>query len=187
MIADIARLCGYDEIAFLDDNPNLRECMGYPVVGNSEMSVEGDIFVAIGNAGVRRKLMERSHPVTLVHPSAVVADGVQIGEGSVVMAGAVINPGVSIGRGCIVNTCASVDHDCVVADYTHISVGAHLCGCVCVGEETWVGAGATVSNNVTICGGVIIGAGAVVIKNIEKEGTYVGVPAKRIKESPKCE
>ena len=33
VIADIAARCGYTDIAFLDDNPNIRECMGYPVIG----------------------------------------------------------------------------------------------------------------------------------------------------------
>ena len=69
-------------------------------------------------------------------------------------------------------------HDCVIGDYVHVAVGAHLCGTVNVGTETWVGAGAIISNNVNICGGCMIGAGAVVIKDIEKEGTYIGVPAK---------
>ena len=44
-----------------------------------------------------------------------------------------------------------------------------------------IGAGATVSNNLQICGGCMIGAGAVVIKSITESGTYVGVPAEKIK------
>ncbi len=36
VIADIAARCGYTDIAFLDDNPNIRECMGYPVIGKSK-------------------------------------------------------------------------------------------------------------------------------------------------------
>jgi acetyltransferase-like isoleucine patch superfamily enzyme len=97
------------------------------------------------------------------------------------MAGVVINSGSVIGEGCIVNTCGSVDHDCKVDDYVHVSVDAHFCGTVTVGESTWIGAGATISNNITICGSCTIGAGAVVVKDIEEEGTYVGVPARLIK------
>jgi serine acetyltransferase len=33
----------------------------------------------------------------------------------------------------------------------------------------------------SICDDVIIGAGAVVLSNITEKGTYVGIPAKRIK------
>lgn len=184
VVADIARLNGYTEIYFFDDDKGLKECAGYPVVGteNDLSTAIGHIFIAIGNAKTRQRVMEkyknRNFPI-LVHPSAVVADGVEIGDGSVVMAGAVINPGARIGRGCIVNTSSSVDHDCTVGDYCHIAVGAHLSGTVSVREGTWIGAGATVSNNVNICDGCMIGAGAVVIKDINEPGTYVGVPAKK--------
>ena len=56
-----------------------------------------------------------------------------------------------------------------------------MAGTVSIGAGTWIGAGATVSNNLQICGGCMIGAGAVVIKSITESGTYVGVPAEKIK------
>ena len=188
VVADIAALNGYTDIVFLDDDESIKECAGYPVIGNCSDAPEGEIFVAVGNAETRKRLMElyrdRTQPV-LIHPSAIVAKGVEIRKGSVVMAGTVINPGAKIGRGVIVNTSSSIDHDCVVKDYCHIAVGAHLSGTVIVGENTWVGTGATLSNNVNICGGCIIGAGTVVIKDIDKPGTYVGVPAKKIEKKNK--
>lgn len=186
VIADIATKNDYSEIVFLDDDESIHECGGYPVIGNSSKAgrIDADIIVGIGNADVRKKI-QKSIPeeklVTLLHPDAVVAEDVAIGEGTVVMAGAVINPGARIGKGCIINTCSSVDHDCVVGDYVHIAVGSHLCGTVNVGDGTWIGAGAIVSNNVFICPDCMIGAGAVVIKDIEESGTYVGSPAKKVK------
>ena len=186
VVADIAKLTGYDEIEFLDDNEELKFCGKYPVVGKTETAADvcNDIFIGIGSAKIRKMFMERlagKSLVTLIHPNAVIADDAVIGKGSVVMAGTVINSGAVIGKGCIVNTCSSVDHDCNVGDHVHVSVGAHLCGTVTVGESTWIGAGAIVSNNLTICGGCTIGAGAVVIRDIEEKGTYVGVPARVIK------
>lgn len=178
VVADIARLSGYDAIEFLDDDPSLSTCGSYPVVGKTDEAADGDFFVAVGNSAIRERLSKNRNLITLIHPSAVVAEGVEIGEGTVVMAGAVINSGATIGRGVIVNTSSSIDHDCVVDDYCHVAVGAHLCGTVKVGKNTWIGAGATVINNVNICGGCTIGAGAVVINNIEKPGTYIGIPAK---------
>lgn len=183
VVADIAVLNGYKDIVFLDDDENIKECAGWPVIGKNTEAPDGEVFVAVGNAEMREKLMERYEervqPV-LVHPSAVIAQATVIGRGSVVMAGAVINPGTVIGRGVIVNTTSSIDHDCVLGDFVHVAVGAHLCGTVTIGSFTWIGAGATVSNNVNICGGCTIGAGAVVIKNIEEEGTYIGVPVKKM-------
>ena len=186
VVADIAALNGYKDIVFLDNDPEIKTCAGYPVLGPDTMTSEldGDVFIAVGNAETRKKLMERdanrNFPV-LIHPSAVIAKSAEVGAGSVAMAGAVINPGSQIGKGCIINTSSSVDHDCVVGDYVHISVGAHLSGTVVVGTGTWIGTGAIVSNNVNICGGCMIGAGAVVIKDITEPGTYVGVPARKNK------
>ena len=185
VVADIAVHNGYKDIVFLDDNASISECDGWPVVGKSNEAPAGEVFIAIGKARIRKQLSERyfdRKQPALIHPSAVIANGVEVGEGTVVMAGAVINPDAKIGKGCIINTSSSVDHDCIVEDYCHISVGAHLCGAVTVGKDTWIGAGATVSNNVTICDGCIIGAGAVVINNIDESGTYVGVPSRKMKE-----
>lgn len=184
VVADIAKLNDYKDIVFLDDDENIKECAGYPVVGKSTNAPEGEIFVAVGNAKIRKMLieqyMDRQRPI-LIHPKAVIADDVKIGNGTVVMAGTVINPGVKIGKGCIINTSSSIDHDCEISDYVHVSVGSHLAGTVNIGEGTWIGAGAIVSNSVNICGGCMIGAGAVVIKDIGDAGTYVGVPARRMK------
>lgn len=185
VVADIARLNGYEEIVFLDDNASLHHCLDYPVVGQTDMlkTLDGDLFVAIGNAELRSKIMnahpDRSFP-RLIHPGAVVADSAQLGEGTVVMAGAVINPDAVIGRGCIINTASSVDHDCHLGDFVHVAVGAHLCGTVEVQDYTWIGAGTTVSNNLYITEKCMIGAGSLVIKNITSSGTYYGSPARKM-------
>lgn len=190
VVADVARLVGYVDIVFLDADPLVTSCEGYPVVGldSALPEIGGDVFVAIGDAVVRRTVMERNlgrnYP-TLVHPDAVVARSATIGPGTVIMAGAVVNSGTTIGSGVIVNTCASVDHDCVVGDFCHVSVGARLCGTVIVSEGAWVGAGAVVSNNISVCAGCMIGAGATVVNDLDIPGTYVGVPARRLEPGDK--
>ena len=185
VISDIAKLNGYSDIVFLDDNPLITTCGDSPVVGKTALveTLEGDVVVGIGNTQIRKRIQEtisESRMVALIHPNAVIGSHVEIGRGTVVMAGAVINCGSTIGKGCIINTCASVDHDCVVSDYVHVAVGGHLCGTVSIGEGTWIGAGSTVSNNVSICADCMIGAGAVVVKDISEAGKYVGVPARKI-------
>ena len=142
-------------------------------------------MVGIGNSAVREKIARKLDGVrwyTAIHPSAVIsAMDTQIDVGSIVMANAVINPSAHIGAHCIINTSAVVEHDNHIGGFTHISVGAKLGGTVSVGNHTWVGIGATVSNNVNICDHCTIGAGAVIIRDIEESGTYVGIPARKIK------
>lgn len=190
VVADTAwQMKHFKDICFLDDDEGVSECGGFPVVGKSREAEayieEADLFVAVGNPGRRQCIQERLHKMgaalpVLCHPKAVVGSGVQLGEGTVVMAGAVINPGSTVGKGCIINTCASLDHDCQVKDYVHVSVGAHLAGAVQVEERTWIGIGAAVRNNVTVSRDCVVGAGAVVVKDIGKPGIYIGVPAKEM-------
>ena len=185
VVADCAAKNGYENIIFLDDDKNVTHCGKYKVVGRSKEAarMSGDVIVAIGTANFRRKIqtsIAENRLSTLIHPEAVIGDDVEIGVGSIVMAGVVINSGSRIGKGVIVNTSSSIDHDCMIGDFVHVAVGAHLAGSVLVDDNSWIGAGAIINNNLHVCSSCMIGAGAVVVKNIEEEGTYVGVPAKRI-------
>lgn len=191
VIADIAiKLNRYEEILFLDDNRDIKECGGFPVVGTSADFLtyreSSEFIVGIGNAKIRNlitDMLERESVTvaTLIHPNSSIGQNVIIGQGTVVMAGAVINSNSLIGKSCIINTGASVDHDCLLEDYIHVAVGAHVCGTVRIGYHTWIGAGAIVLNNLSLCSECVIGAGAVVIRNVMKRGTYVGVPARENK------
>ncbi|AOM13964.1 MULTISPECIES: acetyltransferase [Bacillus cereus group] len=187
VIADIAlRMNKWEHIAFLDDNEAVKTSMGIEIIDKlasaSKYIQDYDIFVGIGNNVMREKLQgqleacEASIPV-LVHPNAIVGKQVQLGAGTVVMAGVVINCCTNIGKGCIINTASTVDHDNAIGDYVHISPGAHLAGTVKCGRGTWIGIGSTISNNINISCNCTIGAGTVVIRDIESEGIYIGVPA----------
>ena len=188
VVADIAKNNGYEDIVFIDDNKALTACGNYPVIGSIEEAfryTDRDFVVAIGNAKIRQKvqsmLTERGLQIaTLIHPNAVIGEHVTISEGSVVMAGVVVNPYTKIGRGCILNTCSSLDHDCIIGDFVHISVGAHVAGTVTIGDRSWIGIGASVSNNMGIVSDCMIGAGAVVIHDLCESGTYIGVPVKKV-------
>lgn len=189
VVANIAGKCGYKVINFLDDDKNKKQCGKFRVIGTSAdfinfMDANTDFFVAIGNIAVRqniqRKIVDAGGKIAvLIHSDAVIADDIKIGEGSVIMAGTVINIGTVIGEGCIINTSSSVDHDCIIGNFVHVAVGAHLAGTVKVGNNTWIGAGAIISNNLEICDNCMIGAGAVVVEDINFAGTYIGIPARR--------
>lgn len=189
VVADIAVKSGYQIEGFLDDCPSADTFMEFPVLGKVKDAANYssyNFFVAIGNTKARREIynsliQQNLKLISLIHPAAVIASDVKIGVGSVVMAGVVVNSCAEIGKGCIINTCSSVDHECVIEDFAHISVGAHVAGTVKIGKNTWIGAGATVSNNINIVSDCVIGAGAVVVKSLAESGTYVGIPAKKIK------
>lgn len=188
VIADIIIKSGDRAAGFLDDAENLPESiLGIPVLGRvRDFSKYEDcsFVIAIGSAKVRERISsmlgQKVQWYTAVHPAAVISSlGVEIGEGTVVMANAVINSGAHIGRHCIVNTAAVVEHDNMLEDYVHISPNAALAGTVTVGKRTHIGVGACVRNNLSICADCVIGAGGVVVKDIKEPGTYMGIPVRK--------
>lgn len=144
-----------------------------------------EFFVAIGNNQTRQKVLneltnEGFLLTKIVHPSAIVAESVLIEEGSCVFAGVVLNPYVTIGKGVIVNTGARLDHHNHIGDYSHVCPGSVLAGDVTIGDHCFLGAGSVVSSQVEITDHVTLGAGCVVVKSLSEQGTYVGLPARKI-------
>ena len=182
-------------ICFFDDNNNLwaQDFYNYLVIGGrsvllskyEELMLEGGV-VALGNNAIRKdvSLWLKSNCVSLisvVHPSAQIARGVNINPGTVVFAGAVINADASIGEGVIINTGATVDHDCMIGDYVHIAPGTNLCGGVSVGSVSFIGAGSVIIPGVKIGKGVIIGAGSTVINDLDDGVKVSGSPAREMR------
>ena len=194
VVRPIIEYYGSKVVAVFDNTPNLPT--PFPDVelyhGHKQFEVwiksrnrkEIGFCVAIGNPHGRVRIRlhdllvkEGLTPVTVVHPTAWVADNATIGSGSQILAGAVIAPEARIGRQCIINTNASVDHEDVLEDGVEVAPGATLCGLVHVGINAWICAGATVLPHIRIGADAIVGAGAVVMKDVPDGITVVGIPA----------
>ena len=190
VVADIAiKLNKWQSIVYFDDDDSIKTCMGLQVIGKTVDAIKykdkAEFFIAIGNNLIRERIYKELEnigieTITLIHPSAIIGNDVEIGLGTVVMAGTVINSSSRIGKACIINTSSSVDHDNLIGDFVHIAPGVRLAGTVKVGNGSWLGIGSVVSNNLSICSNCKLGAGAVVVKDIEESGTYIGVPTKRV-------
>ena len=183
VIKEILNANGVKVEAFVDDNPNVNECGGRPVLHDA--TGLSPMIVSIGVNRIRKMIVERLRAnnsaiefATAIHPSAVISPSAKIGEGTVVMAGAVVNADAVIGKHCIVNTGATVDHDCVIGDYCHIAPGANVSGGTHIGEGTWIGVGACVIQCLNIGKDCMIGAGSVVVKDIPDGVTAYGNPCK---------
>jgi sugar O-acyltransferase (sialic acid O-acetyltransferase NeuD family) len=120
---------------------------------------------------------------TIIHPSAVVASDVVLGEGAQIMAGVVIQPGCIIGADTIVNTRASIDHDCKIGDHVHLAPGVVLSGGVKVGTGVHIGTGTTVIQGVSIGENCLVGAGSVIVNDIPSDAEVMGVPAKKMNKN----
>ena len=134
-------------------------------------------------AGRRRIIESYRHfgAPAVIAPSAITSPSSTIGSGTAVFHRAVVNAGTSIGRHCVINTGAIIEHDCHIGDNVFIGPGAIICGGVRIGDNSYISAGTIIIPGTQICDGCITGAGATVVKNLSQPGTYVGIPARRIK------
>ncbi len=189
VVADILMSQGLLVIGFLDDDPTFwgQIRLDLPVLGaiDTYASYTPDgLVMGVGDNKTRRRVVERlgaqASPLWMqaVHPRAIVARSVRLGQDVVIAAGAVINPDAAVGDHVIVNTGATVDHDCIVDDYAHIAPGAHLSGDVRVGEGVLVGIGGSVAPGKSIGDWAVVGAGAVVVRDVPGGVTAIGVPAR---------
>jgi UDP-perosamine 4-acetyltransferase len=118
---------------------------------------------------------------SVIHPSAIIASDVHLGEGVQIMAGAVIQPGSHVGENTIVNTNATIEHDCRIGAHVHIAPGVTLSGNVCISDRVHLGLSATVVQGIRIGAAAVIAAGAVVVTDVPPGAKVMGVPA-RVKE-----
>lgn len=196
VVADMVRLTGkFDIVGFLDDiDPDRKGTpfCGSLILGGSEQLEQlrsnniRHIIFGFGDCQARLTLASvvvrfGFELATVIHPKAIVAGDVTIGQGTVIMAGAVINFGSVIQENVIINTSSSVDHDCVITNGAHIGPGVHLGGGVMIGRGAWIGIGAIIKDKINIGDNTIIGAGAVVLNDIPDGVVAFGIPAKIIR------
>lgn len=182
------------EIAgFIDDNEQLHGSVQdeYKVLGGCDYlaAISEDIYavIAIGAARVKRCVAEKLsvcnniHFATLIDPSVIISDRVEIGEGCIICAGTIITVDITIGKHVIINLDCTLGHDDIIEDYVTIYPSVNISGNVMIGEEAELGTGMQIIQGKNIGRQSIVGAGSIVIKNIPDKCTAVGSPAKPIK------
>lgn len=171
-----------------DDKKQISAELNVKVIHSSQISTFQDEFdsmiIAVGSNDVRKKLVKQYSSYNfakVIDATAIVAEDISIGSGTVVMPKSVINPSVKIGNHCIINTGSIVEHDCVIGDYSHISPGAVVTGGVTIGKSVHIGANATILPGLKIGDNSIIGAGSVVTKDVSTDSIMIGNPIHELK------
>lgn len=184
VIIDILEALNIPIEYIVDDDPSLKELLGYEV--KRDIGSYNEMIVTIGSPEARKKVVESvsvNRYGTAIHPSAIISPRATIGEGSVVIPGAIVNSCASIGKHCIVNTGATVGHDVELGDYVHIAPHATITGAATIGEGTWIGAGAVIKQGIHIGKWCMIGAGAVVVKDVPDNVVAYGNPCKVVRKN----
>ncbi|MBP5300062.1 MAG: hypothetical protein J6Y80_01530 [Victivallales bacterium] len=144
LVRELAVLCGYTEVAFLDDAA--AAAIGKLSELDSFVSDYPEAIVAIGNPARREEQIQRLEALdftipVLLHPRAWVSSSAQVAPGCVIEANAVVNAGALIGRACLVCAGAVVNHNAQVGDICQIDCNAVVPPNAVVPSKTKVPAG----------------------------------------------
>ena len=178
---------------FIDDNKNIQNTVinDIPVVGKldflEKVNEETYVTIAIGNPKIRNKISEAlTKNKNIIFPN-IIAKNVRIdktlelGIGNIICTNNILTTNINIGNFNHINLCCTIGHDAILHSYVTVYPGVNISGNVEIGNVSEIGTGAKIIQGKHISSNVIIGAGSVVVKDIEEEGTYVGVPIRKIK------
>ncbi len=145
-----------------------------PVMGDIDTYkiAEDDWFViGISDVKFRRKMYEKMKSrggkfINIIHPTAIVAGDVVMGEGNIINPYCIIGPNVKIGDFNLLTSQSVISHDSVLGTNNILST-ALLCGHVRVGDDNAFGIRSTVIPHLTIGSSNTIQAGMIVDRNVD--------------------
>lgn len=173
-----------------------REFCGIPVIPFEELE---DVFtkerISILNTcgyhdmnDVRKKVFDmcknKGYAIhNYVHSSAIL-NGLEAGEGTIILEHVLFEPFVKIGNGNIFAPDVLIGHDSVIGDFNYFSGGIKVCGGCSIGNHNFIGTNAVLKEHLTIDDYNLIGAGTYL--NADLEGYMVTAPVPcRIKHMSK--
>ena len=95
-----------------------------------------------------------------------------------------------IGSNVVLRYNATIAKGCVIGRNTYLSPNVmtiysepdgSVSGSIVIGDDCFIGSNSVIGSGVKICNDVNIGAMAYVNRDITEKGTYVGIPARRLK------
>jgi sugar O-acyltransferase (sialic acid O-acetyltransferase NeuD family) len=182
-------------LGFVDDNPALHgsQLDGVPVLGPLDVIFDhpdAQVVICVAsskNQASRKKIVARldlpaSRYATVVHPTASIAAGTVIGEGSIVLAFVAVTASQEIGSHVVIMPHVTITHDDRISSYVTFAARVALAGSVSVGETAYLGSGALVREGLSIGEGALVGMGSVVLQDVPAHQVWAGVPARSISE-----
>lgn len=173
---------------FVSCNPGDLDGFGLEVgmVGDDVNYVpqENERFLlAIGSVATRKIMAERfkakgARFLTLIHPTAVVAETATLGEGVVLCPFTLVSDHAKLGDFVVLNNYASCGHDVQVGDHCVLSPYSTLNGFAILEDDVFLGTHATVTGKRKVGTGSQISANSVAMYSVPEYHLVVGVPGK---------
>ena len=185
----------WDIYGFIENKSTNEQCgnniYGYKVFDEETWlaNYKEEIYVicSIGEGLKRKYIYEKVSEcknikiATLIDPSVIIDNSVEIGEGSVICKNCSITVDTEIGKGVLLNINSLIGHDSKIGDYCTFSPHAIASGRTIVGKFCSIGAGAFLLEGINIVANTTVGPLSGIYKNIKSSGTYSGNPARQIR------
>jgi len=175
---------------FLDDNPHALDGYGVPVgivdsIADYEPRPDDLLVMAIGQVrpklSIAATLLERgARFATVLHPTAGVGRGVELGVGCVMCPESRVTCDARIGDFVAFNVSAGAGHDTTIGDGCMLNAHSTIEGFASLGRGVFMGSHACVLPRVRVGDWATIGAGSAVVANVKPLTTVLGVPARRL-------
>lgn len=182
---------GLECVGFLDDDPDKAgtTVAGLEVLGPLADAAEMEGVRFVDALGSPRSFRQRPSIIdglglpderfaTLIHPTAVISPGAEIGPGCILYPFTMIGAEASLGRHVTVLSHSVINHDCRIGDFSILASGCTVSGAVRAGRCCYLGAGCTTRDGVAIGDEALVGAGSVVLKDVSAGSVVAGVPAR---------
>lgn len=174
---------------FIDDNMQSLdnyEC-DFKIIDTIKSYIvkENDYFaIAIAIPNVKKKIIEilkekGAKFATIIHPTAIVGEFCEIGEGIIITPNAKISPNVKIGN-YVTLLGSGVGHDAVIGDYCTITGNCSVNGHVKIEEGVFIGSNSCIAPGKKIGAWSTVAMGSMVILNVKPNTKVMGNPARKI-------
>ncbi len=184
--------CEYEDFFFVVDDPQCDEMQGKKVYSLEEATKRFgnnmEMALAVGEPESRSGIIERIHNLnikfaTLIHPSVIISETSEIGEGCYIGPFSFVSCNVKLGDFVLIQPHATIGHDCCIGSNVVISSMNALSGHVTVGDNTYIGVGSSVIQGGNIGKNSIIGMASVISRDIPDEVIAMGNPARAMKKN----
>lgn len=156
----------------------------YIALTYNNTQVKTRTYIGLGDTRLREKIGSRLNDFAFPLDCSLNPHSSReniIGKGSIIGPGSILTNRITVGDHVLINLACTIGHDVEIGSYSNLSPGCHINGHTKIGKACNIGSGTVTVPGAEIGDYCTIGAGAVVKGKLEAGGTYVGIPAKRIK------
>lgn len=185
----------FDFIGFIEDDTNKIGIskLGYKIVSADEIFEEFSknferlaAVIPQGNPKIKEKIYLKIKHISniffpnIIHPDVKIRNSIKLGIGNVITSGVKMTCDIQIGDFNLINLNSTIGHDTKIGNFNVINPLVSVSGGVTIGDKNLIGTGANILQYLKINNNITIGVNSCLLKDAIIEGTYFGIPAKRI-------